>query len=322
VAARFFVIFLVIVGGAARVDAEGAPRVPLIGILNYAGAQDVRVTQFLEALGKLGYMEEKKVIIHQEHADGVLERLPDLAGKLVRSNVDVIIALGPAVWAAKRATSTIPIVIAFSGDPVGQGVVESLARPGGNLTGFSYMSSDLAGKRLEFLCTAFDHCARVGVLYNPGEPATTREMEQTEIAAKQVGVKLEALAARTPTDLDVAFAQATRANVQGLLVFTHGFAVLNSALIIEAAARFRLPVMYGWREFVDQGGLMSYGPEIGSLVLGAAQYVDRILKGEKPSELPVQQPSRLQLVLNLKTAKHLGLAISPTLQARADEVIE
>ena len=161
------------------------------------------------------------------------------------------------------------------------------------MTGFSYMSSDLAGKRLELLCTAFDRCARVGVLYNPGEPATTREMEQTEDAAKQVGVKLEPLAARTPTDLDVAFAQGTRANVQGLLVFTHGFAVLNSARIVEAAARFRLPVMYGWREFVDQGGLISYGPEIGSLVWGAAQYVDRILKGEKPNELPVQQPSSI-----------------------------
>jgi putative tryptophan/tyrosine transport system substrate-binding protein len=159
------------------------------------------------------------------------------------------------VWAAKRATSTIPIVIAFSGDPVGQGVVETLARPGGNLTGFSYMSSELAGKRLEFLCTAFDHCARIGVLYNPDEPATPLELEQTELAAKQVGVKLEPLAARTPTDLDVAFAQGTRADVQGLLVFTHGFAVLNSARIIEAAARFRLPVMYGWREFVDQAVL-------------------------------------------------------------------
>jgi putative ABC transport system substrate-binding protein len=307
---------------AAAESAEPVLRMPAVGILNYAAAGDIRVVQFRDALRELGYVEGRNLTLVQLHAEGVLDRLPTLAADLVASRVDVIIALGPATWAAKQATSTVPIITAFSGDPVGQGVVASLDRPGGNITGFSYMSTELAEKRLEFLCSAFPKCNRIAILYNPQEPATTREMEHTEAAARTLGVALQPLAVRQVSELEEAFAAATRDRAEGILSFTHGFAVLNQVRIIELAARHRVPTMYGWREFADAGGLMSYGPDIDVLVRQAAGYVDRILKGAKPNDLPIQQPSRFQLVVNLKTAKALGLDVPATLLARADEVIE
>jgi putative ABC transport system substrate-binding protein len=212
--------------------------------------------------------------------------------------------------------------MAFSGDPVGNGVVSNIARPGGNITGFSYMSTDLAGKRLELLHRAFPRNARVAVLYNPGEPATDLEMQQTMDAARRVGVAVQPLATREPDDLERAFDTAVREHVDAAIVFTHGFAVLNRARIIEQAARRRLPTMYGWREFVSDGGLMSYGPNVPEMVRKAASYVDRILKGEKPGDLPIEQPVRFELIFNLKTAKALGIEISPPMLALADEVIE
>jgi putative ABC transport system substrate-binding protein len=321
VAIGILACFVFIVLGDAA-SPQLAQRVPAIGILNYAAAHDVRVTQFLNALRELGYIEEKSVTIVRRHADGVLDRLPQLAAELVDAKVNLIIALGPAVWAAKQATTTIPIVIAFSGNPEQQGVVASLAHPGGNITGFSYMSSDLAGKRLELLCSALPRCKSIAVLYNPQEPATKRELEETDAAAANLGVTLKPVQVRQPSDLEQAFANAGREQIEGFLVFTHGFAVLNSAPIITNAARQRLPVLYGWREFAEQGGLMSYGPDIQILVGQAARYVDRILKGEKSSDLPVQQPTRLELVINLKAAKALGLDLPPALLVRADKVIE
>jgi putative tryptophan/tyrosine transport system substrate-binding protein len=293
-----------------------------VGILNYADAQDVRAAQFRAALRELGYVEGKNLAITHRHADGALGRLPALAADLVASNVEVIIALGPAVWAAKQATTTVPIIIAFSGNPERQGVVSSLARPGGNLTGFSYMSSDLAAKRLGLLCEALPKCTKVAVLYNPQEPATKSELEETEAGARKLGVTLQAIAARHPDELEQAFDEARGAGAEGLLIFTHGFAVINRARIMDLAARHRLPTLHGWRDFVDEGGLMSYGPDISSLVRQAASYVDRILKGEKASDLPVQEPSRLQLVVNLRAAKALGLELPNALLVRADEVLE
>ena len=324
--------FITLFGGAAawplaaraQLSAPARPARPLptVGILNYASALDIRVVQFIDALRELGYIEGRNVTFAQRHAEGVLDRLPALAADLVVSRVDVMIALGPATFAAKQATSTIPIITAFSGDPVGQGVAASFDRPGGNITGFSYMSSELAGKRLELLCSAFPRCNRIAILYNPQEPATIPEMEQTEASARKLGVALHPLAVRHAKGLEEAFAAAARERAEGLLSFTHGFAVINQARIIELAARERVPTMYGWREFSDAGGLMSYGPDIHVLVRQAAGYVDRILKGAKPGDLPIQQPSRLQLIVNLRTAKALGLNIQPTLLARVDEVIE
>ncbi len=304
------------------VPSQAQRRVPTVGILNYAGANDVRVIQFLTALRELGHIEGRNLALVQRHADGALDRLPGLAAELVAAQVDLIIALGPAVWAARQATASIPIVIAFSGNPERQGVVASLARPGGNLTGFSYMSADLAGKRLELLCGAFAKCSRIGILYNPQEPATEPELEESATSARNLGVIMAPVAARSVDELERAFAGAVRDQVQGMVVLTHGFAVLNRARIMELAALHRLPMLYGWREFVEEGGLMSYGPDIQILVRQAATYVDRILKGEKPSDLPVQQPTRLELIINLKTAKALGLDLSSSLLARADEVIE
>jgi putative tryptophan/tyrosine transport system substrate-binding protein len=322
--------FIAMLGGATAAwpltaraqQLRSGQRVPHVGILNYAAAQDSLVGEFRSALRELGRVEGPGLAITYRWADGQLERLPLLATELVATNVDVLIALGPASWAAKRATSTIPIVMAFSGDPVGNGVVTNLARPGGNITGFSYMSTDLAAKRLDMLYRAFSKNARLGILYNPGEPATELEMRETEAAARTIGVALVPLATRDPENLEMLFEAAVRERVDAVTVFTHGFAVLNRARIIEQAARQRLPAMYGWREFVSDGGLMSYGPNVPEMVRKAANYVDRILKGEKPGDLPIQQPARLELIINLKTATALGFEIPPTLLALADEVIE
>jgi putative tryptophan/tyrosine transport system substrate-binding protein len=296
--------------------------VPHVGILNYATDDDIRVRQFRQALQGLGYVEGKNVAITLRSANGALDELPGLAAALVADKSDVIIALGPAAWAAKRTTTTVPVVIAFSGDPVGDGIVPSIARPGGNITGFSYMSSDLAGKRLELLSNVFPQSKRLGVLYNPREPATRLEMKITEEAAQSLGVALVPVAADSASMLDNAFQMAVDQQVGGLVVFTHGFAVLNRARIIELAARHRLPMLYGWRDFVDDGGLMSYGPDIEVLVRRAATYVDLIIKGARAGDLPFEQPTRLQLVVNLKTAATLGLTIPPSILIRADEVIE
>jgi ABC-type uncharacterized transport system substrate-binding protein len=302
--------------------AQPLRRIARVGILNYAGAQDTRVSEFRDGLRELGYVEGQNLAITYRWADGRPDRLPELAGELIAANVDVIIAIGPAVWAAKRATTTVPIVIAFSGDPVGNGVVSSLARPGGNVTGFSYMSTDLAAKRLQLLTQMLQPHPRVGIVYNPDEPATELEMQQTKTAAAALVTRLQPLATRHPNDLPRAFAEAVREKADALIVFTHGFAVLNSATIIELAGRNRVPTMYGWRDFVHDGGLISYGPNIQLIVRKAASYVDRIIKGAKPGDLPVEQPTTFELVINLKTAKALGLTVPQSVLLRADEVIQ
>ncbi len=319
--ARGLLGWLALLAVVAPASAQPTAGTPNVGILNYAAAQDVRVTQFRDALRELGYVEGQNLTITYRWADGMLDRLPDLAAELVASKVGVIIALGPSVWAAKRTTTSVPIVIAFSGDPVGDGVVSSLARPGGNITGFSYMSTHLAAKRLELLSKTFSKNNRIAVLYNPREPATRLEMQETENAARTLGVTLQPLATRQADELEQAFTAAVRERADALLVFTHGFAVLNRARIVELAARHGLPTLYGWQDFVDEGGLMSYGPDIEILVRRAASYVDRIIRGEKPGDLPIEQPARLQLSINLKTAKALGLTVPEALLVRADRLI-
>jgi ABC-type uncharacterized transport system substrate-binding protein len=280
------------------------------------------VRQFRTAIGGSGYVEGRNLILTLRSANGVFDRLPGLAAELVAAEVDVMIALGPATWAAQQATTTIPIIVAFSGDMVEMGVVESLARPGGNITGFSYMSSDLASKRLELLTSAFSRSKRIGALYNPREPATKGELASTEAAARTLKVGFVPIAAQTPEELEAAFRTATAQQLDGFIILTHGFAVLNGPRIIALAAQHRLPVLYGWNDFVAEGGLMSYGPDIEALVRGAARQVDRILKGASVADLPVEQPTRLIFSVNLKTAKSLGFTIPPALLARADELIE
>ena len=322
--------FITLLGGAAAawpisVDAQQgkhASRIARVGFLNYAAAEYARVDDFRNELRELGYVEGQNLAITHRWADGHLDRLPRLAAELVASNVDVIIALGPAAWAAKRETTTVPIVIAFSGDLVGTGMVSNVARPGGNITGFSYLSTDLAAKRVELFSQTFSRNGKISVLYNPAEPATMLELRETEAAARTIGVTLQSLTARRPDDVDLAFSAASRERADGMILFTHGFVELNRGRIIEQAERHRLPTMYGWRDFVVEGGLMSYGPDVQGLVREAAGYVVRIINGESPGNLPVQQPTKLQLVINLKTAKALGIEIPPSLLARADEVIE
>jgi putative ABC transport system substrate-binding protein len=307
---------------AARAQRPEPRRQARIGILNYFDARYTRVTEFTESLRELGYVEGQNLVTIHRWADGQLNLLPALANELVASKVDVMIALGPATWAARQSTATVPIVTTFSGDPVGMGLVSNLARPGGNVTGFSYMSTDLAAKRLELLREIYPNHSSFAALYNPGEPSTKFELEQTEAAASTLGIKFRKLVASQPGELEQAFAAAAAENAGGVIVFTHGFAEFYRRNIIDAAARHRMPTMYGWRDFVAEGGLMSYGPNVLTMVRTAASYVDRIVKGEKPGDLPMQQPTRLQLVVNLKTSKMLGLELPPALLARADEVIE
>jgi putative tryptophan/tyrosine transport system substrate-binding protein len=237
--------FITLLGGAAAwpLAARGQPhrlrRTPRIGILNYAAAHDELVSSFRDGLGELGYREGQNVEIIYRWGAGAFDRLPALAAELLAAEVDVILAVGPAVRAAKLATTTVPIVIAFSGDPVGNGVVTNLAHPGGNITGFSYMSTDLAAKRVELLNQALVNNRRIGVLYNSDEPATELEMRETEAAARAIGVKLEPLLSRRTEDLEQAFTAAAAAKAGAMLVFTHGFAVLNGRHIVELAAQRR-----------------------------------------------------------------------------------
>ncbi len=322
--------FILLLGGATAArpvlayaqKAEHRARIAHIGILNYAGAQYARVNDFRDELRQLGYVEDRSLIVSHLWADGHLDRLPGLAAELIGRKVDLIIALGPSAWAAKRATTTVPIVIAFSGDLVGTGMISNLARPGGNITGFSYLSTDLAAKRLELLSETFSRSGRIAVLYNPGEPATSLELRETESAARALGVTLQPLTAADPDAVDHAFTTASREGADAMILFTHGFAELNQARIIEQAARHRMPTLYGWRDFSLAGGLMSYGPDVQVLGREAASSVDRILKGERPGDLPVQQTVRLELIVNLKTARAADIAIPPALLSRADEVIE
>jgi putative ABC transport system substrate-binding protein len=313
---REFITLLGGVGATWPLAVRAQQRhVPTVGILNYASAQDLRVIQFLHALRDLGYVEGRNLALIQQHADGVLDRLPQLAAELVAAKVDLIIALGPAVWAAKQATTAIPIPRDRAWWRASRALEETLL--------VSRICPAIWPASGSSCCAAHWRNAAVSPPFTtPRKPATTLELEETAAAARALGVTLQPVAARYADELEQAFASAERTQAEGLLVFTHGFAVLNRARIMELAARQRLPVMYGWREFVEEGGLMSYGPDIQILVRQAAIYVDRILRGEKPSNLPVQQPTRLELIINLKTAKALGLEMPPTLLARADEVIE
>jgi putative ABC transport system substrate-binding protein len=311
-----------LLASALALEAQPNPKTPLVGVLIAGSTHDVLAEEFLEGLRQLGYTEGQNVRIIYRAAEGRQDRLPELAAELVASRVDVIVALGPAVWAAKQQTGTIPIVIAFSGDPVGVGIVSSLAHTGSNLTGVSFMSSDLAAKRLDLLKQLSPTTKRIAVLLKPDEPSTGPELRQTEAAARAIGVTLQRLEARSANDLEAVFAAAARVRADAGIVFAHGFAVANRDRIIALAARHKLPMMYGWREFVDAGGLVSYGPNLRMTIRRSASFVDRILKGAKPADLPIEQPSTFELVINAKTAKALGLTIPPSVLVRADQIIE
>lgn len=303
--------------------AQARPQVARIGILHPGSPPDPWLDGLRDGLRELGYAEGKDLVFEYRWAEGRSERLPDLADILIASKVDVIVSMtGPAVLAAKSRTATVPIVMAVSGDPVGTGAVKSLARPDGNVTGLSLMSDELAGLRISVLKEAVPSAKRVGVLYNPSEPPTKVELRETEAAAAKLGMTLQPLAATTADDLIRRFAEASAGGCDAIITFAHGFAFFHRRRIAELAAQHRLPAMYGWREHADVGGLMTYGPNVKATLQRAATYVDRILKGAKPSDLPVEQPTKFELIVNLKAARALGIEIPQTIMARADTLIE
>ena len=278
---------------------------------------------FRKGLRDLGWIEGRDFAIETRFADGKPERLPELAEQLVRKRVDVLlVGSTPGALAAKKATSTIPIVMVTTGDPVGGGLVASLARPGGNLTGVTALGEVLTVKRLELLKEAVPRVTRVAVLTNPASPYTVSFLRERESAARALGVQLQVLQAQDPTKLEQAFAAMAGERAGALMVLTDVMFINHRRRIVELAAKSRLPAVYPEREFVGAGGLMFYGASLVDMYNRAAVYVDKILKGTKPADLPVEQPTKLELVINLKTAKALGLAIPPSVLARADHVME
>jgi putative tryptophan/tyrosine transport system substrate-binding protein len=308
-------------------EAQQAARIPRIGVLagNLASTPHL-VAAFRQGLLDLGYVEGRNIVIEYRDAKGEFKRLPALAGELVALKVDVILAAGTQhVLAAKDATTTIPIVFADVADPVSRGFVSSLARPGGNITGLANLNTDLIGKWLELLKQAVPGVTRVAFLWQPGilpERAEKDVMQRAEAAARTLGVQLQVLEARGPEDFDRAFAEMTRSRIDAVIVWGGVMFIYERKRIAELAARNRLPSSYPMSEFVDAGGLLSYAPNIADNFRRAAGYVDRILKGAKPADLPVEQAAKLELVINLKTAKALRLTIPPSLLARADLVID
>ena len=277
---------------------------------------------FHQRLGELGYIEGRNLFIEYRDAEGRPERLPALATELVRLRVDVIVTFGTqAAIAAKQGTTVIPIVMATSGDAVGAGLVQSLARPGGNVTGITG-SSQVSRKRLELLKEAFPKKVQVAVLWNPANALHVLEREETIAAARTLRLKLEWLEARTPAEIEAGFSAATKARADMVVVFPDPVFATHFAQIASLATKHRLPTIYAFREYTEAGGLMSYGPNRSDMLGRAAIYVDKILRGAKPADLPVEQPTKFELVINLKAAKALGLTIPPSLLLRADQLIE
>jgi putative ABC transport system substrate-binding protein len=307
-------------------EAQQPTKIARIGYLASNLTNQSPLEAFRQGLRDLGYDEGRNVVIEYRDAQGKLEPLPALAVELVALKVDVIVASSTAAaLAAKQATTVVPIVFATVPDPVGTGLVTSLARPGGNITGLSNLNADLVGKGLEYLTQAVPGARRVAVLSQPGAfgERTEREMlKAAEVAAEVLGIQLQFVEARGPADIDKAFSEITGARADALIVLVSGMLLGERSRVVDFAARNRLPVVYTFRELVDAGGLMSYGTSLADLFRRAASYVDKILKGAKPADLPVEQPVKLELVINLKTAQALGLTLPPTLLARADQVIE
>jgi len=311
---------LALLGASRATDAQPPERTVRVGFLVPASPSD-DVEGFLGGMRDLGYLEGRNLIVEYRAAGGKSERLDDLVAELIRLKVDVIVTGGtPAALAAKRARTAIPVVIGAMGDPVESGVVASLARPGGNITGLSLQTSEgFAGKYLELLREAVPKVSRVAILGRPSARSPVQAMEQ---AARSLDVRVQLIEVDQPGQLEGAFAAMTTQNVGALVVTPSPFNVTHRDRIVTLAAKHRLPAMYGLTAFVDAGGLMAYGASLRDLFRRAATYVDKILKGAKPADLPVEQATKFDLVINLKTARTLGLVIPPSLLGRADRVID
>src|SRR5262245_8145413 len=303
------------------VEAQQTKKVPRIGYLS-SGSASFRTGAFRQGLRDLGYVEGKNIIIEYRNAEGKIERYPDLVVDLVGLKVDVIFTSStPGALAAKNATKTIPIVFTNVGDPVANGLVASLARPGGNITGLSTLAPELSGKGLELLKETIPKLSRVAVVWNPDNPGKTSSFKETEVAAQALRLQLQSLEVRGPNDVEPAFQAAKKERAVALIVLRDVVVTSQMTRILELALKNQMPAIYGDRGFVDAGGLMSYGPNIDDLFRRAATYVDKILQGTKPADLPIERPSKFELVINLKTAKQIGLTIPPNVLARADKVI-
>jgi putative ABC transport system substrate-binding protein len=321
--------FIRLLGGAAAAwplaaRAQQPAKLPTIGFLgtNTASAQREWTDAFVQRLRGLGWVEGRNVAIEYRWAEGRTERLADIIAELVRLKVDVIFTnTTPAVLAAKQATSVIPVVFATASDPVGMSLVASLARPGGNVTGLSNQTGELAAKRLELLREVIPGLGRLAILTNMGNPAVVDEMRQAQAAARTLGLEVITLEIREGEDIAPAF-ESLKGRAQALYVVQNSLVVTHRIRINTLALVAHLPTMHGSREFVETGGLMSYGPNVPDLYRRAADFVDKILRGAKPADIPVEQPTKFDFTVNLTTAKALGLEVPPTLLARADEVIE
>jgi ABC-type uncharacterized transport system substrate-binding protein len=303
-------------------EAQQARKVYRIGVL--ANEPSPMWDAFRQRLKELGYVEGQNIVFEYRWAAGQVERFPGLAAELVGLKVDVIVTVGNAATGAlKHATATVPIVMATSGDPVGAGLVTSLAHPGGNVTALTVVAGrDIGGKQLELLKEVVPKFARVAYLFDAANPGSLLTQKELEAAARALGVGLRLTGIRNENDLEAAFTAITKERVGALLVAAGPFETIHRRRIVDLAASSRLPAMYGARWFVDDGGLISYGVSLLDNFRRAATYVDKILKGAKPADLPVEQPTKFELVINLKTAKALGLTIPPSLLVRADEVIQ
>jgi putative ABC transport system substrate-binding protein len=305
-----------------RSYAQQAARRPRIGVMIYSTPErDPNTQAFLRDLRQLGYVDGQNVTIEYRYAQGRAERLAELAAELVQIRPDVIFALGGDVTPhLAKATQTIPIVYAMSADPVQLGLAASLAKPGGNMTGVSFLSDQLAAKRIETFKEAVPHLSRVGLLRDPGH--ADNELSLAQRAAQALKLELQAVEMRNPADLDRALEAAGQANLDGLYAVSSRHTVANVARIVEYANRHRLPLVGGWGAWVQAGALISYGPNVADMVRQASTQLDKVLKGAKPGDLPVQQPTRFELLVNLKTAKALGLNIPEAFLLRADKVVE
>ena len=306
-------------------DAQQSAKVPRIGYLTVASLSSnvARIEAFRQGLRELGYVEGKNIVIEWRSAEGKFERQSELAAELVRLKVDVIISSGPTMTrAAKEATATIPIVMAQDSDPVENGFVASLARPGGNITGLSVLSPELSGKQLELLKEIVSKLSRVAVIGNSNEPANPKTLKEIELVAGSFGVQLQPLDVRGSKDIETAFRAATKAHADALIVLASAIVTDHRTKIANLALKSRLPAIYSSSIWVDDGGLMSYGTSLNDLSRRAATYVDKILKGAKPANLPVEQPTKFEFIINLKAARQIGLTIPPNVLVRADKVIK
>ena len=308
-------------------EAQTSPTVPKVGYLSIGSASDPRraaqLGAFQQGLHDLGYVVGKNILIEARFAEGSYDRLPDLAAELVRLKVDIILAYStPATRAAQNATGAIPIVMSGVVDPLRTGLVAGLGRPGRNVTGLSLMAPEVIGKQMQLLKELVPKVSRVAVLWNPSNPSNVPQLREAEVTAQTLGLRLQALEVRSPNDLDPAFAAMTREHAGAAITLADGVLIDNRTRIARLAEKARLPAVYGLREHTEVGGLIFYGADPADLNRRAALFIDKILKGAKPSDLPVEQPTKFELVINLKTARALGLTIPPSLLQRADQVIE